>query len=163
MTHDREDEVPRAAEADPGPLETRLENVTLVQVSRAGQPILILLMIPGISHLSVLEMNGSHRSGSHRAGSCTEASMQTLVALLSYLYCNFLPLFSDPASVTHLLLPSETTMQITTYTTALDPALDLAETQRCVLKFVGLFVTIDSQFLLFSFVLHPVTYCQFMV
>lgn len=112
---------------------------------------LIFLMWTHWRHCTSLEVSG------------VTYPIQTLVALLSYLYCNFLPLFSDPASVTHLLLPSETTMQITTYTTALDPALDLAETQRCVLKFVGLFVTIDSQFLLFSFVLHPVTYCQFMV
>lgn len=53
-------------------------------------------------------------------------------------------------------------MQITTYTATLDRALDLADTQTCILKFVGLFVTVDSQ-LLFSFLLQPVTYCQFLV
>lgn len=41
--------MPRAAEADPGLLSIRLENVALVLVSRAGHPVLIQSITPGTS------------------------------------------------------------------------------------------------------------------
>lgn len=51
VTQDSGDKAPRTAEATPGLLGIRPENVALVHVTRAGRPIVILLVTPGISHL----------------------------------------------------------------------------------------------------------------